>query len=169
MKGKHISILVLVILIPIRIFSQETYVHLKGNLKIKKEYNLKTNTLLLDMAKQNNVTNLIATYIGTKNENIREKAIIYNINIYLELSFRGNNASKKYLEHIIKGLKTTGLQYAIVNYQGVPAIEYKYNMNGIPSMILCFLKNEKSYFIQVSSLRNLSTNFNSFKSQIIIH
>lgn len=164
---KTILVLTLVLLL-FDTLAQEYQTYANAGFKIKKEYKLQTNTVLLNTAKQNNINNIIAAYIEAENEESSTKGVIYNINVYDESSSYGDKASQKYLDGIRQGLKLYGYQYTIITYQGVPAIEYTYSMHSVPTKVLAFLKNKRAYMIQVATRDNLPKAFEKFKNGIII-
>jgi hypothetical protein len=74
----------------------------------------------------------------------------------------------KYLEQYATNLKNSGIAYTYTTYQGVSAIEYTFDQQGLPTKAIIFLKNKKSYLIQVGTRKNLSTKFSSLKSSFAI-
>lgn len=141
-----------------------------GNFKVKCGCELRTNSLFIQMAKQNGITNVQAAYICAENENDPEIGVVNNINIYDE-SASYNNISpsnytyfeKKILDAYAKNLKNAGFSYVYITYKGVNALEYSFNQQGLPTKAIYFLKNKKSYLIQTGSRTNLNSKFNLLK------
>ena len=109
------------------------------------------------------------------NEDNPDIGVIHNINIYDESkSYKNIQPSgyayfeKKYLEQYATNLQNSGIAYTYTTYQDVSAIEYTFDQQGLPTKAIIFLKNKKSYLIQVGTRKNLSTKFSSLKSSFAI-
>ena len=143
--------------------------------KVKCECKLYINTTFITMAKQQGVNNIIAAYVCAENEDNPDIAVINNINIYDESkSYKDIRPSdyaifeKKILEQYATNLKNAGMNYTYVTYQGVSAIEYTFYQQSLPTKAIFFLKNKKSYLLQVGTRKSLTTKYNSLKSSFVI-
>ena len=110
-----------------------------------------------------------------KNEDNPDIGVIHNINIYDESkSYRNIQPSgyatfeKKYLEQYATNLKNAGISYTYTTYQGVSAIEYTFDQQGLPTKAIIFLKSKKSYLLQVGTRKSLTTKYNSLKTSFVI-
>ena len=76
---------------------------------------------------------------------------------------------KMYLEEYTKNLSMSGIKYSYTKYQGVSAIEYTFDqMGSLPTKAIVFLKNKKSYLIQVATRSRLLEKYNYVKRNFII-
>ena len=114
---------------------------------------------------------VIGAYICPENEENPEYGVINNINVYDEAdSYAKISPSgyayfeKKYLEEYASQLAASSITYKYSIYKGVTALEYSFDQMGLPTKAIIFLKNKKSYLIQVGSRYNLTSKFNSLKS-----
>lgn len=142
--------------------------------KVKCSCTLKTNSTFIQMMKGQGKT-VIGAYVCAENEDNPEYGVINNINIYDEtdsyskISPTGYSYfEKKYLEEYANQLSANGMTYNYVTYKGVSALEYSFDQMGLPTKAIMFLKNKKSYLIQVGSRYNLTSKFNSLKSSFEI-
>jgi hypothetical protein len=176
MNTKIISTTILALLFVANIYGQDTYqTFTSAGFKVKCGCKLYVNTTFISMAKQQGMNNIIAAYICAENEDNPDIGVIHNINIYDESkSYKNIQPSgyayfeKKYLEQYATNLKNSGIAYTYTTYQGVSAIEYTFDQQGLPTKAIIFLKNKKSYLIQVGTRKNLSTKFSSLKSSFAI-
>ena len=176
MKKKLITITILVLFIGANIYGQEYYQNfVNAGFKVKCGCSLYVNNTFISMAKQQGAKNILAAYICAENENDPDIGVIYNINIYDESSSYINiqpsgytTFDKYYLEAYAKNLKNSAMRYAYTTYQGVPAIEYTFDQLGLPTKAIMFLKNKKSYLIQVGTRNNLTNKYNLVKSSFMI-
>jgi hypothetical protein len=176
MNIKVIYTSILVLLFVGNIYGQDTYqTFTSAGFKVKCGCQLYVNTTFIAMAKQQGVNNIIAAYICAENEDNPDIGIIHNINIYDESkSYKNIQPSrysyfeKKYLEQYATSLKNSGFTYTYTTYQGVSAIEYTFDQQGLPTKAIIFLKDKKSYLIQLGTRKSLSTKFSSFKSSFTI-
>ena len=127
------------------------------------------------MAKQQGANNIIAAYICTENKNNPDKVVMVNINIYDEsLSYKNIRTSgysyfeKMYLEEYATNLSNSGLKYNYTTYQSVTAIEYTFDQMGLPTKAIIFLKNKKSYLIQIVTQKYLTDKYNRIKKSFVI-
>jgi len=114
--------------------------------------------------------NIQNAYICAENENDPNTGVIININIYDEsasfVNLSPNEYSyftKTYLTSYANNLKTAGMTYKYIDYQGVSALEYDFYQEDIPTKAIVFLKNKKSYLVQVATRKNLQSKFNMVK------
>jgi len=176
MKKKIISITILALLFVANIYGQETYqTFATEGFKVKCGCKLYVNTTFIQMAKQQGMNNILAAYICAENEDNPDIAVINNINIYDESKSYKNiplsgyaTFEEKYLEQYATNLKNAGINYEYTTYQGVSALEYTFDQQGLPTKAIIFLKNKQSYLLQVGTRKNLTTKYNSLKSSFII-
>ncbi len=176
MKKKIISSTILALLFIANIYGQETYqTFTNAGFKVKCGCKLYVNTTFISMAKQQGANNILAAYICAENEDNPDIGVINNINIYDESkSYKNIQPSgystfeKKYLEQYATNLKNAGISYTYTTYQGVSAIEYTFDQQGLPTKAIIFLKNKKSYLLQVGTRKSLTTKYNSLKTSFVI-
>lgn len=176
MKKKIISMTILALLFVANIYGQENYqTFANAGFKVKCGCNLYINTTFISMAKQQGMNNIIAAYICAENEDNPDIGVINNINIYDESkSYKNIQPSgystfeREYLGQYATNLKNAGISYSYTTYQGVSAIEYTFDQLGLPTKAIIFLKNKKSYLIQVGTRSNLTTKFNSLTTSFVI-
>jgi hypothetical protein len=131
---------------------------------------LYVNSIFIDMTKQNGINNILAAYICAENKDNSEIGVVNNINVTDEIaSFNKINPSnyayfeKKTLETYALNLKNGGFNYNYITFKGVSALEYTFEQQGLPTKALFFLKNKKTYLIQVATRKNLSSKYNLLK------
>jgi hypothetical protein len=171
---KNIFILISIVISNI-VFGQDSYqTFTKAGFKVKCPYTLKVNSTFIEMAKGQNKT-VIGAYLCAENEDNPEYGVINNINIYDESSSYVRISpdkyayfEKKYLEEYANQLSANGMTYEYVTYKGVSALQYSFDQMGLPTKAIMFLKNKKSYLIQVASRYNLTTKFNALKNSFEI-
>jgi hypothetical protein len=176
MNTKIISTIILAFLIIGNIYGQDSYqTFSSAGFKVKCGCNLYLNTTFITMAKHQGMNNIIAAYICAENEDNPDIGVIHNINIYDESkSYKNIQPSgyayfeKQYLEQYATNLKNSGIAYTYTTYQGCSAIEYTFDQQGLPTKAIIFLKNKKSYLIQLGTRKNLTTKFSSLKSSFVI-
>lgn len=176
MKIKIISITVIALFFVANIFGQETYqTFTTAGFKVKCGCKLYVNTTFIQMAKQQGMNNIIAAYICAENEDNPDSGVVNNINIYDESkSYKNIQTSgyatfeKNYLEQYATGLKSAGFSYSYTIFQGVSAIEYTFDQLGLPTKAITFLKNKKSYLLQVGTRKNLYIKYNALKKSFVI-
>ncbi len=175
MKQKIISSTIIALLFVAKIYGQETYqTFTSAGFKVKCGCELYVNTLFITMAKEQGMTNVLAAYICAENKDSPDLGVIHNINIYDESKNYKNIQSseyatfeKKYLEEYASNLKNAGMRFNYTTYQGVSALEYTFDQQGLPTKALFFLKNKKSYLLQVGTRMNLTTKFSLLKSSFV--
>jgi hypothetical protein len=176
MKKKIISITILAIFFVANIYGQETYqTFTTAGFKVKCGCKLYVNTTFIQMAKQQGMSNIIAAYICAENEDNPDIGVINHINIYNETkSYKNIQPSgyalfeKKYLEQYATNLKNAGISYSYTTFQGVSTIEYTFDQQGLPTKAIIFLKNKKSYLLQVGTRKNLTTKYNLLKTSFVL-
>jgi hypothetical protein len=172
MKTNIFPLILLILSTAVQISAQDSFQAFpSAGFKVKCGCKLYTNSLFIQMAKQQGANNIIAAYICAENEDNPETGVIYNINIYDESkSYNKIQPSgyayfeKKYLEGYANNLKNAGFSYHFTTYQGVTAIEYTFDQQGLPTKAIIFLKNKKSYLIQVGTRESLTTKYNTIKT-----
>jgi hypothetical protein len=176
MKKKFIFLMVIALIITANLYGQDSYqTFANAGFKVKCGCKLYVNTLFINMAEQQGMNNVLAAYICAENEDNPDIGVIHNINIYDESSSYKKLQTadyalfeKKYLEEYATNLKNAGMRYAYVTYQGVSALEYTFDQQGLPTKALIFLKNKKSYLLQVATGMNLTIKYNLLKSSFVI-
>ena len=147
----------------------------KAGFKVKCGCKFYVNTTFIQLAKQQGVNDIIAAYICAENKDNPNIGVVFNINVYdRSKSYQNIQSSayatfeKKYLGQYASNLKNAGISYTYTTYQGVSAIEYTFDQQGLPAKAIIFLKNKKSYLLQVGTRKSLTTKFNSLKSSFVI-
>lgn len=112
-----------------------------------------------------------AAYFCIANENDPNRAAIYNLNVYDESElYREVPASyyamveKEYLNSYAEGLRQAGWEHRFINFQGVRALEYTFDQMGLPTRAIVFIRNKRSYLIQVGTFTNLASLFPDLKN-----
>lgn len=166
-----ITILTFFIFFNTLIGQDRTQILNNGRVKVKCGCELKVNSLFIQMAKQNGINNIIAAYICGENENSPKNGVANNINIYDEsASYNKISTSnysyfeKKSLDVYAKNLNNAGFDYNYITYKGVSALEYSFDQQGLPTKAIFFIKNKKTYLIQVGTRENLYSKFNLLKN-----
>lgn len=168
--------MVIALIITAYLYGQDSYqTFANAGFKVKCGCKLYVNTLFINMAEQQGMNNVLAAYICAENEDNADIGVIHNINIYDESSSYKKLQTadyalfeKKYLEEYATNLKNAGMRYTYTTYQGVSALEYTFDQQGLPTKALIFLKNKKSYLLQVGTSLNLNTKYNLLKSSFVI-
>jgi hypothetical protein len=176
MMKKNISFIIFALFFISNIFGQATYqTFTNEGFKVKCGCQFYINTTFISMAKKSGANNIIAAYVCAENEDNFDTGVIININIYDESkNYKSIQQSsyttfeKKYLEQYAINLKNAGINYMYLTYQGVSAIEYSFDMQGMPAKAIIFLKNKKSYLLQVATRKSLSSKFNSLKTSFVL-
>jgi len=176
MKKKFIFLMVIALIITANLYGQDSYqTFANAGFKVKCGCKLYVNTLFINMAEQQGMNNVLAAYICAENEDNPDIGVIHNINIYDESSSYKKLQTadyalfeKKYLEEYATNLKNAGMRYTYTTYQGVSALEYTFDQQGLPTKALIFLKNKKSYLLQVATGMNLTIKYNLLKSSFAI-
>ena len=175
MKLKILS-LTISILIGISSIAQDTYqIFAVEGFKVKCNCKLKVNSTFIQMAKQQGQKGIIGAYICAENEDDPDSGVIININVYDEsLSYNSIPATgyaqfnKNYLASYAKNLSSAGYNYNYTTYKGVDALEYTYNQMELPTKAIMFLKNKRSYLLQVATRKELITKYAALKSSFEI-
>ncbi len=147
-----------------------TQIFQNGGFKVKCGCELRVNSLYIQMAKQNGIKNIQAAYICGENENSSEIGVANNINITDEsASYSKINPSnyvyfeRRTLDAYAKNLQNVGFNFQYTTYKGVSALEYSFDQMGLPTKAIYFIKNKKTYLIQVGTRTNLLSKYNSLK------
>lgn len=155
-------------------FGQSTQVLTKDKFKISCPCKLYTNEVFIEMAKEQGMKYPISAYACAENEESYENGTINNIIIYdLASEYKAIPVSgytlfeSKYLKTYKDNLRQANIIYNELTFSGVNAIEYEFHQNGLPTKAIIFVKNKKSYLLQVTTRGELSSKFNRFKSSFI--
>lgn len=139
--------------------------------KVKSDCSFSKNITFVRMARDQGMNNVLAAYICGENTEDPQTGVITNINIYDESSnykklkpSEYSDFEAKYLKQYSSNLSAAGITYNYITYLGVSAIEYTFSQQGLPTKAIVFLKDKKSYLIQVGTRTNLDSKFNSLKS-----
>ncbi len=173
---KRFLILLIVLGVVFKINAQTSYQTFENaGFKVKSNCTFSENTTFIQMAKEQGMKNILAAFICGENTEGPEMGVIKNINIYDEsANYRDLNTSdyskfeEGYLKQYTSNLDDAGINYKLTNYLGVKAIEYSFSSQGLPSMAIVFLKNKKSYLLQVGTRQNLPAKYDSLKSSFRI-
>lgn len=176
MKTKITPITIFLLFFFLRSYTQEAYQTFpSAGFKVKCGCKLYANTQFIQMAKQQGMSNILAAYICAENQDNPATGVINNINIYDESNNYKNvqpsnyaSFERKYLEQYASNLKNSGINYSFITYQGVSAIEYSFDQQGLPTKAIFFLKNKKSYLLQVGTRTSLISKYNLLKSSFSI-
>ncbi len=143
----------------------------RGNIKVNCECNLKVNNLFIEMSQQQGVTSIINALVCA---NESEKFIV-NINIFDESSSYKQISSTNYhifderfINSYASNLRGEGIEYKISTYKGGKSVEYFFSQNGLPTKAIYFIKNKRSYLIQIGGVDNLQEKFNNLKNTFTI-
>lgn len=149
--------------------AQENFQYFKSaGFKVKCGCSLYVNNTFIQMAKQQGTIDIIGAYICAENKEDYNSGVIININIYDESkSYTNTNVTgyskieKSFLESYATNLASSNLNYQYISYKGVNALQYTFNQNGLPTKAIVFVKNKKSYLIQLATRKNLQTKYSS--------
>lgn len=144
------------------------------NFIVKCNCKLKTNSDFLEKIKEQGSQYPASAYICSKDERNYDKGTIVNINIYdlskdyITLSEAKYNVfNEEFINSYATQLKSNNINFKREKFHDVEALRYEFNQMGLPTKALFFVKNKKSYLIQVASRSNLANQFssivNSFK------
>lgn len=175
MKAKFYSIIIIILLITVNVLGQSQYQTFPlAGFKVKCSCEFYENTTFIKMAKKQGADNIVAAYVCAENEESSSRGVINNINVYDVSSYYiglGQSGyaqlEKQYFDDYANGLKSSGIGFKLITYQGVKAIEYNFDP-GMPTKAIMFLKNKKSYLIQVGTRSNLESKFNQLKSSFTL-
>jgi hypothetical protein len=176
MKKKVLTITILTLFFIANIYRQSgSQTFTAAGFKVISGCKLLVNSTFIQMAKQQGITNVLAAYLCAENEDNPDIGVINNINIYDESkSYKNIQPSgyatfeRKYLEQYATNLKNAGISYSYIKYHGVSALEYTFDQQGLPTKAIVFLKNKKSYLLQVGTRKNLTTKHSLLKSNFVI-
>jgi hypothetical protein len=176
MNKKIISSAILTITFIASVIGQNNYqTFTTAGFKVNCGCKLYVNSTFIQMAKQQGANNIIAAYLCAEGEDNPDIGAIYNINVYDESnSYKNIQPSgyalfeEKYIMQYAANLKNAGINYTYITYQGVSAIEYTFDQQGLPTKAIIFLKNKRSYLLQVGTRKNLTTKYNLLKSSFAI-
>jgi hypothetical protein len=170
------NILVLLFIIAThQTFGQSPQVFAKDKFKISCPCKLYINEVFMEMVKEQGMEYPVTSYVCTENDESYDLGVINHINIYdLASEYKGipvaqhNYFESKYLETYEEGLSQADITYKHITFKGVRAVEYEFSQNGLPTKAIMFIKNQKSYLLQVATRKSLALKFHSFKSSFTI-
>ena len=176
MKTLNLNITFIFLSIGIILSAQNSYQSFpSAGFKVKCGCNLRVNALFIQMAKQQGMENIVAAYFCAENEDNPDIGVVVNINIYDESAryakFKPENHAyftRKCLESYADNLSKAGIQFSYSTFQGVTAIEYTFDQNGLPTKAIMFYKNKKSYLLQVGTRNGLTTKYNALKTSFVL-
>ncbi len=175
MKTRVFSLTILALIIGVNIFARGTFQTFPEGFNVNYGCKLYVNKTFMQLAKQKGTKDVIAAYICAENEDDPETAVLYNINIYDESQTYNKVKSsgyayfeKKYLDGYVNNLENNGIGFNFTTYQGVSALEYSFDQMVLPIKAIMFLKNKKSYLVQVGARYILTTKYNTFKTRFEI-
>lgn len=176
MKIKILLTTISALLLFTNTYAQDTYqTFINAGFKVKSGCKLNVNSTFIQMAKQQGINNILEAYVCAENEDHPDIGVINNINIYDESNNYNNiqpsgyaTFEKNYLSQYATNLKNAEIKFKYTTYQGVSAIEYTFVQQGLQTHAIIFLKNKKSYFLQVGTRKNLTKEYTSLKSSFVI-
>ena len=176
MTTKNFLTTILIFLFFINIYPQNSYQTFPtAGFKVKSGCQLEVNKTFIQMAEQQGMNNILAAYVCAENREDLNIGVINNINIYDETkNYKDLQPSgyaiyeKNYLKQYATNLENAGISYNYTTYHGVPAIEYSFSQQGLPTNAIIFLKDKKSYLLQVGTRQNLTEKYNLLKSSFVI-
>jgi hypothetical protein len=144
----------------------------KDNFIIKCNSKLKSNTILMKMAKEQGNKYPITSYIATEYKDSYDKAVIYTVQITdITLEYKGISANKqndftnKYLDNYCLSLKANNMSYSKLNFIGLNSVEYSFLQNGsLPCKAIIFIKDKKAFLLQVGTRKDLSKKYANLKT-----
>ena len=167
MKNK--LLLLLMCVASVTVYAQENYQYFKtAGFKVKCGCSLYVNNTFIQMAKQQGTIDIIGAYICAENKEDYNSGVIININIYDESKSYTttrtagySKVEKAFLDSYAANLAASNLNYQYISYKGVNALQYSFSQNGLPTKAIVFVKNKKSYLIQLATRKNLQTKYSS--------
>lgn len=106
-----------------------------------------------------NTANVKEAFICSSEVNNASKASIYNIIVYND-----EVGAKTFITSYAINLKKAGIRYNTLVIDGIPALEYTFIQNGIPTKAMVFYRYGKSYLFQISSRSLLDEKFSKLKN-----
>ncbi len=149
--------------------AQENFQYFKSaGFKVKCGCSLYVNNTFIKMAKQQGTNDIIGAYICAENKEDYDFGVIININVYDESKSYNNTSTtgdskieKAFLDSYATNLSASGYKYENISFKGVNALQYTFSQNGLPTKAIVFVKNKKSYLIQLATRKNLQIKYNS--------
>jgi len=174
MKKTLLFIVICLLTFNPKTWSQDVYQTItSGGFKVKCPCRLRSNSTFIQLAKQQGIQNTIGAYICTENEDDPSIGVLVNINIYDESAAYNKIEpsgyayfEKQYIIEYAKNLSNAGFPFSYIAYHGALAVEYTYDQMGVPTKALVFLKNKKSYLIQVATRKSLNTKYDYIKGSV---
>lgn len=123
------------------------------------------------MATQQGEKGIIGAFVCAEDEGNPDIGVIVNINVYdVSSNYKSMQVTDdrkfemKYLSAYEQNLSNSGTTYSYVTYKGAPALEYSFDQMGLPTKAIMFLKNKKSYLLQVATRKELEREFIDLKN-----
>lgn len=131
---------------------------------------LSLNTELMDNVNKEGNNYPIRAFMCVEKPDNYEAGVIYNINI-TDLSIDYNNLETRnvklyeeaFLKSYIENIERSRISYNTEKYLGFNAVEYSFNQNGLPTKAIVFVKNKKSFTLQVGTRKKLDSRFHDLK------
>ncbi len=151
-------------------------VFIKDNFAIKTKCELKEDLMLESASKAASNEYPFSAYIGAENEESFEAGVIINVTItdFTQDLTKMTNEDQKYFEETYLNSYFDNMQKANTKnlqkctFLNTNSIEYNIEMNEMPYKAIIFIKNKKSYFLQVGSRKDLEVNYQRIKEGFVI-
>lgn len=156
------------------VFSQTAQSFVKDKFVIVCNCKLNPNTKFVNMAREYGSPYPTSAYVCALNEENYDKGTIHNITIQdLSADYKSYKSvspsesaylfEKLFLDKYRKNLLANGITANYTTYRGVKAIRYSFiQMETMPAEAILFVKNKKSYLLQVSSRYKVGSKFQLF-------
>lgn len=143
----------------------------KDNFALKCPCTLKVNSLFIKEAKKQGNKYPTSAYLCAENQTSYETGVIYNVNAYDITSdyekipeSKHNYFATQYLASYAENLRTNNINYTEANFNGVKCVEYSFTQMDMPAKAIIFVKNKKSYLLQVATRKDLQKQFSFLKT-----
>ena len=148
-------------------FAQNVQTFAKEQFSISSPCKLTRNEQFIKMVKERGGNNILNAFVCAENESNFETAALININIYdLSAKYKSTPKAKfetNYLDTYKADLSKAGYSFKATTLNGLNAIEYEFDQNGLPTKAIMFIYNKKSYLLQIGTRKNLALKFNNLK------
>lgn len=138
----------------------------KDDFAVKCNCTIKINSIAIKMAKEQGNPYPLSSYVCAENEDSFEKGVIYNIQISdmtKDFNSLPQGSSEifinQYLDKYTDNLTANGISNIQKEFNGLKSIQYTFEQNGLPAKALIFMKNKKSYLLQVSTRDDLNLKY----------
>ena len=75
-----------------------------------------------------------------------------------------NYFTNNHLKSYIGNLEANNISYTEGEFNGVKTVEYSFSQMELPTKAVIFVKDKKSYLLQIGTRKNLSKKFNDLKT-----